>query len=700
MDTTGSNNEFSGTASNVVQAGHIHGGIHFHHSIEPLPVPRQLPPDIHHFTNRTDYLTLLDSWLEPKGRSASVQVVAGTAGVGKTSLVTHWAHQVRDRFDDGDLFVDLHGYHPMGTISAEEALGTILHTLDVPGDRIPDGVDARAALYRSLLHNRRMLILLDDASSPDQVRPLLPGGSDCKVMVTSRNRLTGLVVQSGARSMSLDVLSPDRASELLRQLIGPRAADEPQAVDRLAEYCGYLPLALNIAAAQLLVSPSTPVSDLVHELSDERQRLDALVTPGDESTAMRPVFSLSYRSLAPRAARAYRLLGIFPGHDIESAAASALFGLGEGPTRRVLAELTSAHLLTETDHRRYRMHDLLRWHAAECAEADEPVDERRAAIRRMLIWYAHATRAAVQAVIPYFSQIPVVLPEAGAPVPVFPDRASALAWGDVERATLTAAVRQASEVGEHELAWQLPVLMFGLLLVRKPYADWVTTHDIGLESARLRGEIAAEAWLLTSLSIAEVGRHQPGRALEHLKIALDRWRQDGTRWGVAWAMRDTGAAYDRLGQHTKAIELLEQALAMHLEDGDTWGEATALSGLAKAHVETGDYERALAEAERALEIRREHNDERNTGKALNDLSAVHLAMGDFEQAASHAAQALETLTAVDYWHGQALSSELLGDALGKLGRPEEAAVRWRAAIDFYESLGDPRAAALRARLTP
>ncbi|QQQ74093.1 tetratricopeptide repeat protein [Saccharothrix sp. 6-C] len=700
MGETGSGNHLSGSATNVVQAAQVHGGIHFHETTRSLPAPRQLPPDIGHFTNRTEYLGRLDDWLESReGDPGAVQIVAGTGGVGKTSLVTHWAHRVRDRFGDGDLFVDLHGYHPKGAVGADEALGVVLQALSVPDERIPDGVDARAALYRSLLHNRRMLILLDDASAPDQVRPLLPGGSSCKVLVTSRSRLVGLVVQNGAHCMSLDVLSPDRASELLRQVVGRRAVDEPEAVDRLAAYCGHLPLALNIAASQLLVSPGTRVSDLVDELSEERDRLDVLVTPGDESTAVRPVFSLSYRSLAPQVARAYRLLGLFPGRDIGAAAAAALLGLEPGPARRVLAELTSAHLLTEKDDRRYQMHDLLRLHAGECAEADEPVDERRAAIRRTLIWYAQATKAAVRAVIPYFSQIPVTLPETGAAVPEFPDRASALAWGDVERPNLKAAVQQASDSGEHELAWQLAVLMFGLLLVRKPYSDWVTTHEIGLESARLRGETAAEAWLLTSLSIAEIGLHRPERALERLEAALPQWRRDGTRWGIAWALRDTGAAYHQLGRHAEAIDLFRQALAMHLEDGDSWGEATAMAGLARAHVATGELDAALTEAQRALEIRRSHNDERNIGKALNDLGAVRLATGDFEQAGRDAAQALEILTAVDYWPGKAVSYELLGDSLDELGQPAEAAARWQAAIDLYELLGDPRAATLRGRLS-
>ncbi|GAA2986715.1 tetratricopeptide repeat protein [Actinokineospora diospyrosa] len=696
-----SSNTISGATNNAVQIGEVRGDFHFH-AVAPatFPVPRQLPPDVPGFINQEAHLSRLSAWLRPSAQRAPlVQVIAGVGGVGKTSLVTHWAHRVRDWFSDGDLFVDLHGYHPDRVVSAGAALSAMLRALNVSGDRIPTTVDAMSGLYRSLLHERRVLVFLDNASSVEQVRPLLPGSPSCRVVITSRSQLGGLVVRNGAHCMPLDVLSHEHATSLLRRVIGDRAVAEPGAVDQLAGYCGYLPLALHIAAEQLVARPGARVSDLVAELTDERERLDVLATPGDESSAVRAVFALSYGALPAAAARAYRLLGFFAGQDIGLPAAAALLGLGAGQTRRVLAELTSVHLLTEKDNQRYQLHDLLRLHAAERAEIDEPADERSAALSRLMTWYAHATRAAVREIIPFFSQIPVELARTATPVPDFPDRAAALAWSDLELPNLTAGIRQAAALGDHEQVWRLAVLMFGILLVRRPHADWLATHEAGLVSARACGEIAAQAWLLTSVAIAERELRDPERALGHVEQALECWRADGTRWGVAWALRDTAATHHQLGRHAEAIAMFEQALAMHRADGDTWGEATALAGLTKAHVGNGELDTALAESRRALHIRREHEDSRNIGQALNDVGRVHLAMRDFQEAIECAEQGLDLLVATDYWHGQAISHELLGDALHGAGRREEALARWRMAADLYGSLGDPHANEVRARLS-
>ncbi|GAA3458404.1 hypothetical protein GCM10018963_04170 [Saccharothrix longispora] len=673
--------------------------MHFHAAPHSFPTPRQLPAAISHFTDRAAHLARLDEWLDTADdRASPIEVIAGVGGVGKTSLITHWAHRVRERFSDGDLYVDLRGYHVERPVNPEDALEHVLRALDVPSERLPGGVDARAALWRSLVYRRRMLLLLDNASSAQQVRPLLPGTPTCRVVITSRSDLAGLATKNGAHRMPLDVMPPDRAADLLREVVGAERIDaEPAAVSSLIEYCGHLPLALRIAAERLANDDGARVADLVAELAEERERLDVLATPGDETATVRAVFSWSYRALDDPVARAYRLLGLTRGADIGLSAAAALIGAGEGRTRRLLAELTSVHLLAERD-RRYQLHDLLRLHAAECAESDEDEEGRREAVRRLLTWYAHATAAAVHEIIPFFSQIPIDLPDPVGVVPDFADRAAALAWGDAERPNLVAAISQAARLGEHRAAWQLAVLIFGLMLVRKPHRDWVTTHEVGIDSARACGEVAAEAWLRTSAAIAERELLRFERALEHLETALVRWREDGTRWGIAWTLRDTGATYHAMGRSSEAIPVFRQALAMHLEDADTWGEATALAGLAKAHVRTGEVDLALTEARRALEIRREHDDRRNIGNALNDVAAVLIAAGEFDQAAEHAGQALRVLTEADYWNGCAVSHEILGDALAGRGQAEEAGAEWAAAARLYESLGDPRGDELRARL--
>ncbi|MGM1064668.1 ATP-binding protein [Saccharothrix sp. Mg75] len=688
-------------AHNVLQARDVHGGVHFHDPGWAMPVPRQLPPDVPHFTDRENHLARLHSWLDvPDSEASPVEVVAGIGGVGKTSLVTHWAHRVRDRFVDGDVFLDLRGYHRERAVTAADGLDRVLRALGTPNELIPADVDARAALYRTLLHNRKMLILLDNASSCEQVRPLLPGTATCRVVITSRNHLVGLAAGNGAHRMPLDVLPPERALELLRQVVGDERVDaEPAAADLLAAYCGYLPLALRIAAERLASSAHTSVEDLVEELAEVRERLDVLTSGDDESAAVRVVFSWSYDALSPDAARAFRLLGLMPGQDIGLSAAAALLDLTEGRARRLLAELTSVHMLTEKPGRRYQFHDLLRLHAVERVETREPEADRRAATRRLLVWYAHSLRAAVRVIMPYYTTIPVELPATTAAVPAFADRRAALQWCDAEQPNLMAAVAQASATGQHDLAWRLPVLMFGLLLTRKPLVDWVTTHDIGIASARAAGDVAAEAWLLTSVGIARRELRQSEPVLAELERALLCWQRVGIRWGEAWALRDTGATLNGLGRHAEAIGMFQRALAMHLEDGDAWGEATALSGLSHAHLETGETRLALEESLRALEIRREQGDQRNVGNALNTVGEVYLALGDVDRAVDHVENAMTVLTEVDYRGGRAVSHQLLGAALSRRGREDEAATHRRLAVELYESIGDPRADDVRAHLT-
>lgn len=664
-----------------------------------LPVPRQLPPDVAHFTDREPYLDRLHAWLDLPGEQAPpAEIIAGIGGVGKTSLAAHWAHQVRERFPDGDLFLDLRGYHAERSVSAEEALDQMLRAFDIAPERIPVGVDAMAALYRSLLYGRQILIVLDNASAPEQVRPLLPGCTTCRVLVTSRSRLAGLTARNGAHRMSLDVLQPERALELLKQIAGEeRARDEPAEMAELARYCAYLPLALRIAAERLVASSYLSVADLVGELAEVRDRLDVLAAEDDEITAVRVVFSWSYRALSPDAARMYRLLGLPTGLDISAAAAAALAGVPETKARRLLGELTSAHMLEENGPKRFRLHDLLRVHAAECAEQDEP--DRNSAVSRLITWYVHSVVSAAKVIDPHFSTIPMNLADPVNEPARFPDRPTALEWCDGERANLVAAVSQAAEIEDHALACQLPVALFGYLLARRPLKDWVTTHAVGVASARRSGARSAEAWLLTSKAIAHRELRQYDAALADLEEAVPAWDEAGPDWGEKWARRDIGIMYHTVGRDTEAVEMLGQVIDMHRADGDAWAESTALSWLAKAHHALGQYAEALEEAHAALDIRRQENDQRNIGSALSELSLIHLSAGDTEQAIDYAEQALVILEAVDFRPGQARTHERLGDALTSAGRTADAQAHWIAAVELYESVGDPRAADVQARLT-
>jgi tetratricopeptide (TPR) repeat protein len=693
----------SGSAHNVVQSRDVFGGVHIHHAIgQELPTPRQLPADVVHFIDREANIARLDAWLDsPPEGVPTVKVISGTGGVGKTSLAAHWAHRVRGRFPDGDLYLDLRGFHEERSLTAEEALDRLLRAFDIPVERIPAGADAQAALYRSLLHARQILIFLDNAATVDQVRALLPGTPTCRVLVTSRSQMAGLTAREGAERMPLDTLSPESAVDLLRQIADADRVDgDPVAAAEVARYCGYLPLPLRIVTERLIASPYLSMADLAEELAQSRERLDVLATDEDQFSTVRAVFSWSYQALPPDTARMFRLLGLPNGPDTGVAAAAALAGVSTGAARRLLHGLVGIHLLEEYRQQRFRFHDLLRVYAAECVENDESADGRRAALRRLITWYARSAKAAAEVFAPHFSSIPIELDTSTGELPRFTDRAAALAWCDDERANLVAAVGQAAEAGEHDLAWQLPVALFGYFLVRRTASDFVTTHRTGIASARSLGNRLAEAWLLTSVAIAYEDLRQYDTAAEHLRRALDAWRQTGgPRWCEAWTLRQLGSIYRALGRQDEAMPLLDRALAMHIEEGDAWGEATTLGGLALARYDLGEFDAALRHLEQAMAIRREMGDRRNIGKVLSDFGLVYGGMGRTDAAVEHLEQALEVHVELDYWHGEAVAHERLGDVLDQAGRTEQAHEHWQAAVLLYEKLGDVSAEDIRARLT-
>uniref|UniRef100_UPI000B18467C ATP-binding protein n=1 Tax=Streptomyces specialis TaxID=498367 RepID=UPI000B18467C len=404
-------NTVTGSADQIVQAQTIAGGVHVHRGVPKLPRPRQVPREVTHFTGREAELSRLDALAGSAGTRGSavvISAIAGTGGIGKTSLAVHWAHRVHDQFPDGTLYVNLRGYDSSPPLTAHHALDAFLRALDVPSERIPPDTEAAAGLYRSLLAGRRMLVVLDNAAEPGQIRPLLPGEPGCLVLVTSRSRLSGLVAREGAHRLTLDVLAPDEACALLNDIIGPqRSWQEPAAIAELARRCACLPLALRIAGERVASRPHLAVADFVRELTDQHQELDALTTDDDEAAAVRTVFSWSYHALPDGTARVFRLLGLHPGPTISVEAAAALTGTTVTQTRRQLDRLIGVHLLTESEPDRYQFHDLLRAYAAEQATADEPEAGREAATQRLFDWYLHTTHAALYAYYPQHPEIPL-----------------------------------------------------------------------------------------------------------------------------------------------------------------------------------------------------------------------------------------------------------------------------------------------------
>jgi hypothetical protein len=444
-------NDFFGAAKDFVQARDVSGGVHFHGPDRAGgPPPRQLPGGVPGFVNRTEELNRLDVLLTERnqGRDAMAPcVVVGTAGVGKTSLAIHWAHRVADQFPDGQLYVNLHGYDPNTPVTADQALERFLRSMGVTGESLPTDLESRAALYRSLLAGRRVLIVLDNAASVGQVRPLLPGDGGCLVLVTSRSRLSGLVARDGAYRVTLGVFPDHEAVGLLRAITaGYRLPDEAAELTELARLCARLPLALRIAAERAISRPRAPLHDLIEELRDESAVWDALTAGDDESDAVRTVFAWSYRALSQDAGRLFRLLGLHPGVAFGSAAAAALGDLPIARTRRLLDDLVGAHLLEQPLPDRYEFHDLLRVYATDQARVEETADTVESAVRRVLTWYLRTTEEAVNAL-------------EGSDSATFADHRKAGDWYEQERPNLVTASAVAEEMAIDEIAWRLPAVL-------------------------------------------------------------------------------------------------------------------------------------------------------------------------------------------------------------------------------------------------
>jgi tetratricopeptide (TPR) repeat protein len=672
-------------------------------------VPRQLPAAVAHFTGRSAELAKLDALLDQddaiRPATMVVSAIAGAAGVGKTALVVHWAHRVRDHFPDGQLFVNLRGYDPGPPITPEQALEEFLRARHVPAERIPAALEARAALYRSLLDGRRVLIVLDNANSAEQVRPLLPGSPTCRAVVTSRSRLSGLIARDGVSRIILDLLSPAEALALLGDIIGAtRVAAEPEATAQLACRCAYLPLALRIAAERAVAYPHVPLVDLAGELAVERDRLDLLaaVDKEDEATAVRAVFSWSYHALAPETARAFRLLGLHAGPDISAPAAAALINTTSTQARRLLETLVDTHLIEETGRDRYRFHDLLRVYATECAKAEETEHDRDAAVRRELTWYLHTGDAADHFLNPHrrrFLRIPLDDPEVACSPLGFTTYDQALDWCETERANLVAATRQAAEIHEYDIAWKLPLALWGFFELRKHWADQITTHRIGLTAAQHLHDRRAEAWTWGSLGTVYFYLHQHKEAFDHYQNALPICRETDDQWCEAIALLGLSAAYFYLGRYEESFNHSKRALHICQEIDDPWGQSFALINIGGVHRKRQQFEDALHFFQRVLDVVRPVHDKSGEAQALRNLGATYRDLQRFEDALEHFQKARTTYREISDRWGEALTLRNIGDILQNLNHGEAAAGYWHQALSIFEDLGDlVTAAKVRASL--
>ncbi|MEU0886167.1 tetratricopeptide repeat protein [Lentzea sp. NPDC005914] len=666
---------------------------------KPTGAPHELPPDVHGFTGRAEQLTALDQMLAAPDELPSAVVVSalsGTAGVGKTALAVHWAHRTRDRFPGGMLYVDLRGYDPDEPMTPEKGLETLLRGLGVAVRDIPPGQAERAARYRTSVADKRMLVVLDNAHSTDQVRDLLPGTASCFVVITSRDSLAGLVARHGARRIDLDLLPLPDAIALLRRLVGDRVDAEPAAADALAERCARLPLALRVVAELASARPTATLTELVAEL--ERLRLTTFGLGGDHRTAPCAVFSWSYKHLPADAACVFRRLGLHPGPEFDAHVTAALAGTTVRAAQESLDMLLRAHLIQPAGKGRLGMHDLLREYAFGRAEADESDQDRRAAARRMLDYYLHTTDNADRHLTPHRLRIPLEPPMSEPAVQDFESYQHALGWCDTELANLVAAVRCAADHRLHVHAWQLTWCLWGLFYLRRPSADRISTHEIGLASARKLGDRAAEAHILNSLGAAYYDLRCFDDAVWCYQQALDIRRELDDRRGASAILNNLGLLHKEQRRYDEALECYRRCLIIRRELGDRLGHGTTLNNLGEAHMELGRYDDALDCCQQALELCRELGHREGEGVALHNLGEAYRRLERHDEAIVHGRHALALHRELgNRWETAATLADL-GQALDDVGNEAAARECWTESLAIFEELDDRLADEVRSRL--
>jgi tetratricopeptide (TPR) repeat protein/transcriptional regulator with XRE-family HTH domain len=653
-------------------------------------VPRELPGLARHFVGREDELAVLSALADQvAGRAPGpvvISAIGGTAGVGKTALALQWAHRVAGRFPDGQLYVNLRGYGPGEPMTAGEALAGFLRALGVPGLDIPAQTEQRAARYRSLLSGRRVLIIVDNACEAGQVRPLLPAAPDCVTLVTSRDTLAGLVARDGAQRVDLDLLPVADAVGLLRALIGSRVDAAPGAAAELAARCSRLPLALRVAAEIAALYPDRALADLAGELEDQQQRLDVLDAGQDEDTAVRAVFSWSYRHLEAGTARAFRLAGLHPGPDLDRYAAAALLGTTAARADRLLDALARGYLVQPTRPGRYAMHDLLRGYARELAGRHDGEQERHQALTRLFDYYLNAAATAMAVLRPAERTALDAMAQVGAPA-AMNSLGTALTWLDTERTSLHAAVEYMAENGWPGLASRMSHVLLWYLDGRGHYPEAVILHGHGRRAARTIADRAAEARALIGLAVVALrqGRYRDGA--DHYQQALTLFRQVGDTKGMARASCGLGIVHRHQGRYPQAVSRLQQALDLYRAQGDGAGAVLPLGNLGIVALRQGRYPEAADHLQQAVDLARQVGNLDGMAEMLSELGVVARNQGQLRRAASLHRRARTVFRKTGNLTGEAHALNGLGEALLDAGRTGDARAEFAAALGLASRLG-------------
>jgi tetratricopeptide (TPR) repeat protein/transcriptional regulator with XRE-family HTH domain len=665
--------------------------------------PAQLPRDVSVFTGRVAELARLDALLardEEQSTAVVIGTVSGAPGVGKTVLAVHWAHRVAERFPDGQIYVNLRGYHPRRRVmTTGEALRTLLDALGVPADQVPVGLDAQIGRYRSLLARKRILVVLDDARDAEQVRPLLPGTATALAIVTSRSQLTPLVALDGAHPLRLEPLSAADARELLARRLGAdRVAAEPRAVDAIIDACARLPLALVIAAARAERS-GVLLAAAAAELGGADRRLDAL-NAGDRSSQIRAVFSQSYLALSPRAARVFRLLGLHPGPDIAPAAVASLTGGPPPEVHAPLTELVHANLLIEHRPGRYTFHDLLRVYASDAVHRHEPEPIRRAALRRLLDHYLHTAHAAERLLHPLRDPIapPLDGPAPGVIVESVVDAQEAIDWLGTERTVLLAVLRYAADAGFEAHAWQMAWTLETFLTRGGYRQDLADTWQTAVRSADHLDSAGPRAYAHRALAIAAIELRRYGDANRHAQRALALYTHLDDPTGQGHTHRDLAFLRWRQGNAREALGHAQKALDLFRAAGHHRGVANELNGVGWYHAELGNYTEALAHCERALALLEQLGDDVGSAYTWDSLGYIHHRLGRHRQALDCYHRALALHRRLGDRHDQADTLNRLGDTYEAAGDSAAARTVLLQALEVLAELDHPDTDVVRGKV--
>lgn len=719
----------------AVQARDVHGGIHFHGPNAVFPhqvVPRELPGDVHGFVNRAAELRTLDEHLDDHDTGdlsgALIHAIVGTPGVGKTALALHWAHRVRPRFPDGQLYSDLRGYGTGRPVPADQVLDRFLLALGATADVVPYDLDGKAGLFRSLIADRHILIILDNAATTAQLRPLLPGTSSCAVLVTSRDRLSGLVVREGARRSTVRLLEAAEGVALLEGSTSRhRPHDSPEEVADLARLCDHLPLALRVAAERAVSRPHMPLNDLLRDLRDESTLWTVLASdPEDESHVVRSVFSWSYRSLPKETARVFRSLGLYPGATFGTNAIAALCGVSTVVVRDALDSLVGAHLVEQTGADLYRVHDLLRSFALDRARNEDSEEKRRIALENLAHWYLYSADAAARATDSHLRHHGLEgIPRPMAKVPAFSRHQEALRWFERESLNMFALVEATAEARLDALTWRFPVILRHVHVFYACGSEWERMIESGLIAADREGNREAEADLLEASGMACVQGHRYSDGLERHHRAHEIRRTMKDEFGVAMSLNAIGIVHLRArrldhaarhfrrsleiseslskrtwsgialgnlartcleeGRFDESRRLAEQASRIHHETGNRLSEFSCLTTLGVAQRESGLTEQAFTVMRQALDVAEQLGGSLREALALLEIGTLHVRVHSWDEAIAAYERAAVLYRQGGDLIGEARVLEATANAYQAMGRADDALRSWAGAIEGYRS---------------